>query len=196
MENAPPSKSILAVYDFDNTLFNTPHPKEGIEKFESITGKMWAAPKYKWWDSKYSLIPPFFVPSKETANLGVIERFYRDRANTEVYTVMMTGRKAKLANEVKRILQDFNIFPNEYFFRHQEDLLDDPNYPKYDTFKYKAYVIENRLMSPNIHTVEIYEDRTPHVELFLRVGEKLKNKFPNLETFVVHDVKNEKSCFV
>lgn len=187
LENTPPGKNKLAVYDFDGTLIFTPEPKHGIPKYEMLTGKEWGRPEWHWWDRKVSLTPPVFEPNDNHVNWKVVEQFHKDKANTETYTVIMTGRKILLAEEVKKILDAFDLYPDEYFFRHQEDLMNSEGYPSHETFAYKAFVIKKRLMNPNIKELTIYEDRPEHIDRFIKLGEQLKLRWPTLEVVKVED---------
>jgi hypothetical protein len=199
----------LAVFDFDGTLVFTPTPEQGIPKYEKETGKPWyirsnqtaldhgfdkGFRRLGWWGRPESLHPPIFNSEPEHLNHSVANALRTFKNDPQTYVVLMTGRGANLGNRVKEILNQYSIHVDEYFFRNQKDLVQHPGYPsKGDTFDYKAFTIINRLMTPNIKSVEIFEDREEHVAKFLQFGKNLKKNFPNLQSIVIHDVERNKN---
>lgn len=212
VESAPLGINHLVVMDFDDTLVFTPSPEEGIPEYEKTTGKPWYVkdketavqhgfdPKFRrtgWWGRQETLHPPIFnqTPDKLNPNVATALKSFHNDPHT--YTVIMTGRHAALQDRVKEILAKYGVHANEYYFKGQKDLTKHPDYPKSnDTFDYKAFVIINRLMSSEIQTVEIYDDREEHIAKFLQLGRNLKEKWANLKTVLVHDVKIGKTYSV
>ena len=80
-----------------------------------------------------------------------------------------------------------------HFFKDQQNLRDDPKYPRGDTFAYKEFVILNRLLIPEVEVVEIFDDRAEHIPGFVKLGEKLRQNWPNLRSVVIHDVRQNKN---
>lgn len=209
MESAPPGIKKLVIFDFDDTLVFTPTPEEGIPNYEKATGKPWYVrdketaiqhgfdPKFRrqgWWGRPETLNPPIFDPHPERLNQDVAKAFQNFKDDPETYVVVMTGRIAKSENRIKEILAHYNIHADEYFFQGQKDLTQHPNYPRVqDTFAYKAFVIIYRLMSPQIQMVEIFDDREEHIPKFLELGKNLKEKWPNLQAVLIHDVRQNKN---
>ena len=119
-------------------------------------------------------------------------REFKNDAST--YVVVMTGRQANMETRVKEILNKYGIHADEYFFRGQKSLTQDPKYPRQgDTFDYKIFTIMEKLMTPQIEIVEIFDDREEHIPKFVQFGRNLKEKFNNLRSVIVHDVRYNKN---
>jgi hypothetical protein len=208
LESVPENFRKLVIFDFDDTLVFTPPPEEGIPNYEKATGKAWMIPdkdtalahgfpkdfrRIGWWGRKETLHPPIFEPSPERLNVPVANALRGFHADPETYTVVMTGRVAHAEERVKEILAHYGVHANRYFFQGQKELTQNPNYPKrQDTFNYKAFVITDVLMGPNIESVEIFDDREEHIPKFVELGENLKKRWPNLKTVIIHDVRQNK----
>jgi len=208
MERAPTGKKKIAIFDFDGTLVLTPGPEEGMDAYKRGTGKPWKIqsssvaiqhgfdPKMRrtgWWGRKETLESPIFEPTEDKLNPTVVAALQQARQDTETYTVVMTGRHGKLENRVKEILNMHNIYADEYFFRGHKDLTKMDGYPhRGDTLDYKVFVILNRLMSPEIRELEIWDDRAEHIARFVQFGNSLIREWPKLELVTVHDVTSGK----
>lgn len=209
MEGTPSGIKKLVVFDFDDTLVFTPPPEEGIPNYEKATGKPWYIKdsetakshgfpeKFRrlgWWGRAETLHPPIFDPHPEKLNQSVAQAFHNFKKDANTYVVVMTGRIAASEKRVKEILAHYGIHADEYFFQGQKDLTQHPNYPRVrDTFAYKEFVIISRLMSPELQTVEIFDDREEHIPKFVELGKILKASWPNLENVVIHDVRQNKN---
>ncbi|NIQ15290.1 MAG: hypothetical protein GTO02_13120 [Candidatus Dadabacteria bacterium] len=195
MEAAPSGINKIAIFDFDDTLVFTPTPEEGKPAYQSATGEPW--PHQGWWGQTKSMEPPVFNKEPEKLNQNVAKAFHTFRDDPHTYVVVMTGRIAKFENRVKEILNHYGIHPDEYFFRGQKDIAQHQDYPrKGDTFDYKAFVVINRLMSPQIQVVEIFDDREEHIPRFLQLGRDLKQNWSELKTVLIHDVRQNKNYTV
>lgn len=145
----------LHVYDFDGTLVNTPVPEVGMVEFEEATGIPW--PHKGWWGRKESLEEPLTWepgPAYDTyTELLAVPRCKR---------VMLTGRRQKLAPQVKKIMSQFDIKVDEAIF----------NYTSHDTFTYKCAEIKRlvRLAGSGLRRVRIWEDRVTHAKGFQELG--------------------------
>lgn len=192
MEAAPPGIKRIVVFDFDDTLVFTPTPEEGKPAYQKATGQPW--PHQGWWGNTNTLEPPVFNAEPEKLNPAVARAFHNFRNDPQTYVVVMTGRIAKFENKVKQILNQYGIHADEYFFKNQKHLTQDQDYPrKGDTFDYKAFVIINRLMNKDVQTVEIFDDREEHIPRFVQLGKNLREKWPNLQAVIIHDVRQNKN---
>lgn len=190
METVPQGIKRIVIFDFDDTLVFTPTPEEGKPAYQKATGQPW--PHQGWWGNPNTLEPPVFNSEPEKLNPAVARAFHSFKDDPQTYVVVMTGRIARFENKVKEILNKYGIHADEYFFRGQKDLTQHPEYPrKGDTFDYKAFVTVNRLMSPEIETLEIFDDRDEHIPKFVELGKNLKQKYPNLR-ILIHDVRQNK----
>jgi hypothetical protein len=202
-EEVAPGKTKISIYDFDSTLVNTPTPEEGIPKYEEH-GKPWKIenketaikhgfdPKFRrvgWYGRDETLRSPIFDPTPDKLNQEVFQALRQDRADPATHTVVMTGRHGKLEPRVREILQTYGIDADDYFFKNHLNIVRKPGYPKTnDTYDYKEFVIADHLMNNNIKLLEIWDDRAEHIEKFVQLGKNLKNKWPNLEKVIIHDV--------
>lgn len=190
MEAISPGIKKIVIFDFDDTLVLTPTPEEGKLAYQNATGQPW--PHKGWWGNPKSLEPPVFNSEIGKLNPAVANAFRSFKDDAQTYIVVMTGRIAKFENQVKEILNKYGIHPDEYYFKDQKNLTQDKNYPRgVDTFGYKEFVILNRLMSQEIQMVEIFDDREEHITKFIELGKNLKTKWPNLQSVVIHDVRQK-----
>lgn len=209
MESAPPGIKRIVIFDFDDTLVFTPTPEEGIPNYEKATGKPWYIkdketaelhgypPGFRrtgWWSRPETLQPPIFEPHPDKLNPEVAKAFQSFRDDAQTYVVVMTGRLASAEKRVREILAQYGIHADEYFLKGQKQLLQDPNYPRTrDTFQYKEYVILTKLMNQGVQTVEIFDDREEHMPRFVELGRNLREKWPNLKSVIIHDVRQNKN---
>ena len=111
----------LHVYDFDGTLVNTPIPEVGMAQFEEATGMPW--PHKGWWGRAESLEEPLtWEPGPAYDAFRALLSVPRCRR------VMLTGRRSKLAPQVKSIMRNYQIIVDEAIFNHTP----------HDTFTYKC----------------------------------------------------------
>ena len=115
---------ILKVFDFDQTLFNSPaHTDANLKLYEKHSGLPWNIskeeamklskrlgrpihPRRGWWGRAESLQPPL-VPDPTPNELWIqptVDAFLKDLDRDDVFTILMTGRHAGLQQEVFRIL--------------------------------------------------------------------------------------------
>jgi hypothetical protein len=187
----------------------TPAPEEGKPQYEKETGKPWVInnpddalkhgfPKNfrrtGWWGRHETLHPPIFKLTQDRLNQEVARMFHNFKNDASTYVVVMTGRQANMDARVKEILNHYGIHADEYFFRAQKSLAQDPKYPRQgNTFDYKIFTIMEKLMTPYMEIVEIFDDREEHIPQFVEFGKNLKKKFPNLKFVIVHDVRHNKN---
>lgn len=181
----PKSKRRRAViYDFDNTLFQSPTKEVGEPLYQQHHGTPW--PHRGWWGRVETLMPPIVSDpiTEEHFVRSVLDAYRVDRQceNTNVY--LMTGRPFKLEKRIREILAAVNCTFDEYFYRGQKDA---PNFG--DTFDIKTHLIRNRIVHPGLETLEIWEDRPEHMVKFCAEAKRWKSNFDrHLEKVVVHDV--------
>lgn len=154
-------KTKLRVYDFDGTLVNTPLPDEENKAiWKEKTDKDW---KGGWFSNPDSLNMDVFdmpvIPS-------VISDYKRDAADPNSLIVMLTGRIPSVAKYVKDILDAKGLKFDDYLFNEGGD-----------TEKEKIRHMEMILKyNPNIRDVEMWDDRTPHIEIFKNWGQDMIDK--------------------
>jgi len=161
----------LQVYDFDGTLVNTPVPEVGMAQYEEATGVPW--PYQGWWGRKESLEEPLTWEPGPAYDV-----FNHLRALPGCRRVMMTGRRSKLAPQVKTIMRHFDIAVDEYIFNHTP----------HDTYTYKCKELRRLVAAhPSLRRVRIWEDRVGHARAFEELGEG--REFGHLEQWEVNLVE-------
>jgi hypothetical protein len=192
IENIPAGYNRLVIMDFDDTLVFSPTPEVGKAAYQTATGEPW--PHKGWWGQPKSLEPPVFNGKPEELNHNVKAQLDAFKEDPHTYVVVMTGRIAKFENRVKEILNNYGIHAHEYIFRGQKELTKHPEYPhKGDTLDYKIFVIVKRLMSSEMQSVEIFDDREEHMSGFIQLGRDLKANWPNLKSVIIHDVRQNQN---
>ena len=177
----------LYVFDFDATLVDTPLPEKGrrtwkekhgfpfpsksadeVEQNKKITG---------WWGRKESLDMETFdmplIPEVKSA-------YDKVKNDPDVMKVMLTGRRGKMGNEVKTILDSHGLKFDAYLFNNKSDTL---------TAKI-TYL--NELLSNNtdIKDVTLFDDRTEHIPTFENWGNELVNS-GELVDFTMNHIQSD-----
>lgn len=146
----------LSIFDFDGTLVDTPLPDKGRIEYEEKTGKKW--PYEGWWGRKESLDTTIF----DMSLVDVTMTAYKEELSTpNTLMVMMTGRMSKLSGEVKHILDTKNLSFDKYLFNRGGG-----------TLEAKIKSLDALLVEfPNVKTVEMWDDRIPHIPEFQKWGD-------------------------
>lgn len=165
----------LSVFDFDGTLVDTPLPEFGKPKWKEVTGEDW--PHIGWWSKPESLDLDVFehptIPS-------VISAYKTERATDTTMTIMLTGRRPKLAEPVKAILDSHGLSFDAYLFNYGKETSDN-----------KKEQMENILAkAPSIRVIEMWDDRDEHIQVFQSWGDALV-KSGRLDDFKINHVLGE-----
>ena len=163
----------LHLYDFDSTLFRSPHQPA-----------IWDG---DWWSDPASLMEPC-VPDRPNKGWWIpytVEKAKKSISDPNVFAVMMTGRKDNSAfrYRVPELLK-------------QQRLTFDAVHLTPKTAKSaKKYKIEQVLrylqQYPQIKKVQIWDDRKSHLQFFERV---LRHFGYRVETHFVHEYPASPSC--
>ena len=147
----------IAIFDFDGTLMNTPHPETGKGEWEEKTGEKY--PHIGWWSKRESLDTNVF--DIQSIKSTIVDYFVEtDDPNTLV--IMLTGRLPQQADQVEKILNDRSLVFDEYHYKGNGSTLNS----KINTIK----SLLNRY--PNVDFIEMYEDREPHAISFEEWGKE------------------------
>ena len=145
----------LHVFDFDQTLVNTPDVETGKQQWLRLHGSPW--PHAGWWGRPESL------DARLTSTPGPALGAYRDAvADSTAVVVLLTGRRAHMAAGVA-----LHAARHGCGLAHQVLLNDTPH----ETLLFKQLVL-CRLVEQysTVSSVHIYEDREPHAESFTALG--------------------------
>lgn len=151
----------LAVFDFDGTLINTFNAEKGRVVWKEKTGMHW--PYSGWWDVPDSLNSDIFqfefIPE-------TVEHYYREVQDSNTLLVLLTGRHVKLSEDVKRILNCYNLVFHLYYFRENGDPL-----------SFKLNILDEILQEySTLKSIRMYEDRIEHVPHFIDWSKKYINQ--------------------
>lgn len=199
-------KANLAIFDFDQTLADT-------------AGKPtdWDGDRHDWFAHPHSLDGDNF----RGFNQQILKAFIEAKKDPNTHAVILTGRKGIISPNIRQILQSNNLygtrmFPNKHpgnaFFEkhpgenshdaHSEfykgDHEKESDYPKYkngnpiqEVEKFKRYIIE-KLVTPNIKNIMVYEDKLKNIEEFKSLFAELRQRMPNLKNIVIYHVQPDK----
>lgn len=146
----------LAVFDFDQTLMDTPTKEEGTVIWKEKTGEEW--PHKGWWGRAESLNMNIF----DIGPIPSVEQDYKKEYNeSRSVVVMMTGRHTGIKDEVTHILDQHGFDFDHYLFKKKSPTIE-------DKFEKLEWLLEKY---PNVKYVDIWEDREEHVQHFKRWGE-------------------------
>lgn len=156
-------KTILHVYDFDDTLIKSPQPTSAliIKKFHAVHNKVHnnrfkMEPSLvdiendfmKWWDNPISLNPNYF---NFATNIPVLEHYNSGKNNPAVLNVLISHRISQLRIYIEDILETFGYYMDHYYFGGR-------------TQTSKSDML-NRILKqyPDIKHVEFHEDEILHL---------------------------------
>lgn len=208
--------SKLAIFDFDDTLAQTPKPPENWKGGEYIAPDGKPRKSSDWW------VHPDSLQGSWNFNDLIVQEFQKARSDPNTHAVLLTGRVGmRTAHIIRGKLRDAGLFgkrvisPNhsKALKRHQEwpygddrpddsheeffkgDMQKEPDYPKLpsgqpssDTFDHKTFVIEKKLMNDGIQEIDFWDDRSHHREGFVKLFQKMLQEWPNLQRVTFHVV--------
>jgi FMN phosphatase YigB (HAD superfamily) len=155
----------LYVFDFDNTLVDTPWPERKTE-WEEYYKRPYT--HRGWWGYIESLDEDVFdmKPIPE-----IVKEYRRVSREKDALVYLITGRRPHLKEKIKEILRKYNLYFDGYRFRID--------------YVYKTDHIEKILDKfPNISYIEIWDDRNMEIDRY----ETWKESRPDLD-IVLHKVE-------
>ena len=148
----------IAIFDFDQTLVESPIPETGKIIYKEKTGKEW--PYVGWWSKVETLsLDIFDIPL-----IQIVKESYNKISSEEgTINIMLTGRIKSLSKQVELVLEYHGLEFDEYHYNSGGP-----------TEAFKMKVMDKLLEKyPDVTEMVIWEDREPHAILF---EEFLKNK--------------------
>lgn len=143
-EEIKPSK--LVIYDFDDTLFKSPHPQNGYSNLN-------------WWNNIASLMPPFvpIVPTAIYWNMNIVNNMVADLNNPQTLTVVLTGRGHEIFfKRIRDILASLKLYPKYLLLSPTNNL---------NTVTNKINTMKKLLNKhPTINEVVLYDDREDYLK--------------------------------
>jgi tRNA nucleotidyltransferase (CCA-adding enzyme) len=156
----------LAIFDFDGTLMNSPHPEVGKQKWSEKTGEKF--PHIGWWSKPESLdldvfdIKPF---------PGIYNQYQKEKSTPDTYVIILTSRIEKLRSQVEEILKRGGVHVNRLDMKNGDNDLD------------KGQKVLNYLKEfPNVQEINVYEDRDVELEAY----NAIKNQIPKNVGFNIY----------
>lgn len=208
--------SRLAIFDFDATLADTPHPPEGWKGGDYLAPDGKKKKTGDWWTHPDSLKGDWGFNQK------VLVAFEQARRDPNTHAVMMTGRVGmRTAHTIRGRLRDLGMYGRRVIpdthpkakerhekWPHGDDHSDDshdeyykgdgskePGYPQTekghpssDTFDHKSHTIEHKLMNLGIQEIEFWDDKKSYRQGFIDLFQRLLREWPNLQHVVIHVV--------
>lgn len=145
----------LAIFDFDGTLVDTPLKEPGALVYAKKTGVDWPHPG--WWGRPESLdMDMFDMP----IIYETVYAYNQEKQNPNTVMIMMTGRMSKLASQVKKILDHYNLKFDEYLYNTGGDTLG-------VKIRYLDKLVQKY---PSAESIVMFEDRIKHVDAFKQWG--------------------------
>lgn len=151
----------VAVFDFDGTLIHTLEPEEGKKIWKEKTGEDY--PHRGWWGRRETLDINVF----DNEPFPDIESIYRKEASNEnTYVSLCTGRIVPLTNEVKAILDKYNLIFDDVILNGDKRFQDSGGHGN-DTLAFKIrYLASLQKTFPNLKVIEFWDDRREHHSTF------------------------------
>lgn len=151
----------LVVFDFDQTLFWSPLPPEGLTNVAD------------WWRSARSLSPPNVPeePGEKHWNKSVVAAAKKSLADSKAYTVLLTGRKDAYT-DLKRRVHDLIKQAGLRFDRVFLNPTTGPN------AQWKADAVTELLNTlPDVTEVEVWDDDSANIDAIGKAAEAHKVRF-------------------
>ncbi|MFA5366435.1 MAG: GNAT family N-acetyltransferase [Dehalococcoidia bacterium] len=165
-QNTPRGVKRLAIFDFDGTLMNSPHPEVGKQEWTEKTGEKY--PHIGWWSKPESLdldifdIKPF---------PGIYNQYQKEKSTPGTYVLILTSRIEKLRPQVEEILKRGGVHVDRLDMKNGDDDLD------------KGQKVLNYLKEfPDIQEINVYEDRDVELEAY----NAIKNQIPENVRFNIY----------
>lgn len=149
---------IIAIFDFDATLFDTPLPtKENREILRLFKGY----DKPGWWGRAESMDTDVF---EINPNPWIKERylFHKSKEHT---LFLLTGRIQKLKDTVEKLTDTHGFdFDDKYFADGRKTII------------FKEDIIRKLVKEHNPSEVYFYDDRTEHIPTFRKIGDNIEDE--------------------
>lgn len=159
----------IAIFDFDQTLVESPIPETGKIIYKEKTGNDY--PHIGWWSKSDSLNTEIFdIPLIQS----VKEAYDKVSLEENTFKILLTGRINKLSKEVESILEYHGLIFDSYHYNSGGA-----------TEIFKMKVMDELLIKfPDVTEMVIWEDRVLHALLF---EEFLNSKIQNgrLKNFTI-----------
>lgn len=164
----------LHLYDFDGTLFRSPHEPE-----------VWNG---DWWNDVQSLMPPCIpeVPGPDWWISSTVTDARRSISDQDVYAVLATGRgvASGLRYRVPELLKQKGLHFDEVHLA-----------PSSGTLSWKKGLIRKILKDhPIIDTVRIWDDRSSHIPEFVRAALSAGILMDNIHATAVRARSKDPEC--
>ena len=162
----------LAIYDFDDTLVQSPKPEGDKEQWSKYYGKPY--PALGWWGRPESLD---FKVFSFNINPVVVAKLRDDYVDDNTYVVILTARLEKLRPQVEAILKLKNI-PYDRLIMDRNGKLD------------KGQVIINFVKKfPDLKEIDVYDDMQGKISK-LEEYTSIKNELPENIDYKIYFVED------
>jgi hypothetical protein len=159
------NKTVVNIFDFDGTLFDSPTPDPRRKKYKvGILKNPYNQNGYGWFQNEVSL-------SKEYAkvdrfNESIVELARKSMDNPDHITVMLTGRAKHHGDNIKDLLSEKGLVFDEYGLK---------NATADSTDKFKLTFIQDLIKHYNPAKIEMWEDMEKHAIVFRDFLKSLTN---------------------
>lgn len=133
----------LCVFDFDQTLMQTPVKKIGVKMWEKYYNTKY--PLTKWWSEYHSLDDNVFKYYIRP-NKNILYEFNKNINNDDTWVIMLTHRLPLFKDRIKSILNKYKIYFDDHLFRRSY------------TLKKSNDLEEYLIKFPNLKKIEIWDD--------------------------------------
>lgn len=149
----------FSFYDMDGTLLDTPMPEDGKRIWQEKTGTPY--PHQGWWGRPESLDSTVF-DIKPFAS--VLNQLRSDQTKNDTYTVLLTSRLTKLQPQIETLLKANGITFDDLSLKSGGEDKD-------------ARIMTYLKKFPQVHTINIYDDREKEMVIFSKMKDQLKGDY-------------------
>lgn len=152
--------TVIRVFDFDGTLYNSPIPNPELWDKNMIGTLMGEVHRggLGWFQNPITLNDKYLDNS--TFNEDVVEEVFKSMNDPDSITVLLTGRTTEYAYLIRSILDARGLVFDHYGFK---PIIKGGKIP---TFQFKQEFITNLVKEYQPDAIEFWEDRLRHVKKF------------------------------
>lgn len=155
---ADDTETIINIFDFDGTIFNSPTPSRDLWD-ANMYDKLMSSPKqggYGWYQNTLTLDDKYI--SNSTFNEDVLSDIRKSMESPNAITVLLTGRTTAYSNIVQSIVACAGLEFDEFGFK--------PLGERLTTFNFKTDFIKSLVNKYDACEVNLWDDRINHVIRF------------------------------
>ena len=154
------NKTVLKIFDFDGTIFNSPTPNRDLWDKKTL-GKLmgdFSMSGYGWFQNTLTLDDKYIEGID--FNDSVVDEVNKSMKDPNNVTVLLTGRNKTFLGQIKKIVYEKGLEFDEYGLKPHNDFNPET------TFGFKTWYVKDLVEKYNPAKIEVWDDRAKHIKKF------------------------------